>query len=363
LNLNLGGKEHMTVHFPVFLMNHVGILDREDWPRGVFVNWWLVGKGSKISKSKGGAEPIPDAAEKYGVDTLRLFYTHSSSPFVDKEWTEEEAFNYRKKLNSIWRLVNEMADIDGKTSEVDAYLSSRFNRLVKKAKELMDDYSLRKSASVVFYDIPSEIRWYLKRGGENGELLNEIGQKLTRLMAPYTPHIAEELSDLWDIDFVVEEGLPEVDTSAIDAEAEARERYLIDTMEDMKQILDVADVEGDKVYLYVAPDWKQKALSMILDNPEKGMGIMGDLVKEIDVPSKKLSSFAQNMISEIKKRGERDTWKVEMDETEILRDGKEFLEGEFDADMIIYAPDDEDIHDPAGKRRYAEPRKPAIYIE
>ena len=53
LDLNLGGKEHMTVHFPAFLMNHVAILPKEMWPRGIFVNWWVIGKGGKISKSKG----------------------------------------------------------------------------------------------------------------------------------------------------------------------------------------------------------------------------------------------------------------------------------------------------------------------
>ncbi len=70
LDINLGGKEHQTVHFPVFIMNHVGILPKEMWPKGIFVNYWILGKGAKISKSKGGAQPIPDAIEKYGVDAI-----------------------------------------------------------------------------------------------------------------------------------------------------------------------------------------------------------------------------------------------------------------------------------------------------
>ncbi len=89
LDLNLGGKEHMTVHFPAFLMNHVAILPKEKWPRGIFVNWYVIGKAGKISKSKGGAQPIPGAAEKYGVDSLRLYYAHIASPFADVEWDEE----------------------------------------------------------------------------------------------------------------------------------------------------------------------------------------------------------------------------------------------------------------------------------
>ena len=83
LDINLGGKEHQTVHFPVFVMNHVGILDKKHWPKGIFVNYWIIGKGSKISKSKGGAEPIPGAIKKYSVDGMRLYYAHVSSPHAD----------------------------------------------------------------------------------------------------------------------------------------------------------------------------------------------------------------------------------------------------------------------------------------
>ena len=40
LDLNLGGKEHQTVHFPVFIMNHVGILPQDKWYRKEF---WSIG--------------------------------------------------------------------------------------------------------------------------------------------------------------------------------------------------------------------------------------------------------------------------------------------------------------------------------
>ncbi|MBW1933606.1 MAG: leucine--tRNA ligase, partial [Deltaproteobacteria bacterium] len=87
VDINLGGKEHKTVHFPVFIMNHVAIMEERHRPRGIFVNWWITQKsGEKISKSKGGAVPIPDAATRYGVDTMRLYYAHIGSPFVDIEW-------------------------------------------------------------------------------------------------------------------------------------------------------------------------------------------------------------------------------------------------------------------------------------
>ncbi|HEC82828.1 MAG TPA: leucine--tRNA ligase, partial [Thermoplasmatales archaeon] len=51
VDINLGGKEHKTVHFPVFIMNHVAIMSERFFPKGIFVNWWITQKeGMKISK-------------------------------------------------------------------------------------------------------------------------------------------------------------------------------------------------------------------------------------------------------------------------------------------------------------------------
>ncbi|MBS3790968.1 MAG: leucine--tRNA ligase [Candidatus Thermoplasmatota archaeon] len=363
LDLNLGGKEHMTVHFPVFLMNHVALLDENDRPKGIFVNWWLVGEGGKISKSKGGAEPIPDAAEKYGVDTLRLFYAHSASPFVDKEWSEDEALNYQNKLDSIWNLIEKMRKVNGAEKKIDDYLRSRFNQLVKKYNEVMEDYKLRKGANVAFYDIPSEIEWYLKRGGENSELLSSIGEKLVRLIAPFTPHIAEELSLRWNIDFVTQESLPAYEEGEVSERAEAREEYLKKVQEDIKHILDIAEVEGDDIYIYVAEEWKEKAYKKVMEDPEKGMGIMSEIVNEIDAPSNELSSFVKKVLDEIHETKGQNMLKADLDEKKTLENSKDFLEDTFEASVHIAETDEDDIYDPEGRASQSKPRRPALYIE
>ena len=67
VDINLGGKEHKTVHFTVLLMNHVAVMSEAKRPKGIFVHWWVTQKGKeKISKSKGGVEHIAEAATKYG---------------------------------------------------------------------------------------------------------------------------------------------------------------------------------------------------------------------------------------------------------------------------------------------------------
>ena len=52
-----------------------------------------------------------------------------------------------------------------------------------------------------------------------------------------------------------------------------------------------------------------------------------------------------------------------LDETGILRESVAFLSAEFGAEIVVQNADDADLVDPAGKARFAQPRKPAVFIE
>ena len=148
LDLNLGGKEHMTVHFPAFLMNHVAILPEGLWPRGIFVNWYVTGKLGKISKSKGGAEPIPDAAERFGVDALRLYYAHIAAPFADVEWDEGNIENYTSRIEKVQRAIEDLRSVKGtEEQQLDRWLQSRLSNRARIVREAMEEFDLRKMAN------------------------------------------------------------------------------------------------------------------------------------------------------------------------------------------------------------------------
>ena len=171
LDINLGGKEHMTVHFPGFLMNHVAILPEGMWPRGITVNWYVTGKNSdKISKSKGGAQPIPGAAAKFGVDAMRLYYAHIASMFVDVEWSEDAVMMYRQRVDRIAALVQDLIDSekDSEETPMDAWLVSRFNTHIREIREAMDSYDLRQMCTVVYFDMLNDMKWYSRRGDAAG---------------------------------------------------------------------------------------------------------------------------------------------------------------------------------------------------
>ncbi len=176
LDINLGGKEHMTVHFPAFLFNHVAILPENVYPKGIIVHWYITDKNSdKISKSKGGAQPIPGAATKFGVDAMRLYYAHVASMFVDVEWSEDIVMTYRQRVDRIFGAVQELiaTESDSPVGEMDVWLMSRFNTHLNEIREAMETYDLRQMTTVVYFDMYNDIKWYSRRGGSNVDNIRE----------------------------------------------------------------------------------------------------------------------------------------------------------------------------------------------
>lgn len=371
LDVNLGGKEHMTVHFPVFLMNHVAVLRPEHWPRGVVVNWYITGTGGKISKSKGGAQPIPDAAERFGVDAMRLFYAHIASLYVDVAWEDEKVESYRDRLARLPAMLDELlAAGGGDRGQIDSWLGARMQARLARLHEFMSDFDLRSFSNSVYFEMPQDFRWYLRRGGKNREAIAAALKIWIPLLAPVTPHIAEELWERLGM-------RPFASTTQIPAGAisndviteEARERLLERLIEDVSEILKVTEIRPRRVIVMAAPAWKQQMLRDALSQ-QKGKIDMSALIKKqiaaADAGVKKeIPGYAKELTGEVSKLSESDRTAMgaQVDEVEALRSAKVFLEAEFGCEVLVFSADDPARIDPKGKARYAKPGRPAVFLE
>lgn len=371
LDINLGGKEHKTVHFPVFLMNHVAILPENKWPKGIFVNWWVTGKGSKISKSKGGAEPIPQAIEKFGVDAMRLYYAHIGSPHVDVVWEEDVVLNYKNALEKVSLLFEELNKLKESGSDeetnIDLWIKSEFNKTVKKINSALEGYSLRVLASETYYTISEIFRWYLRRGGKNWDVVKELLSQWTKLMNPISPHLSEELSEkyglLEDDKFVSTSKWPECDSSLISDEADAGEALIKSSMEGMRNVIKLAKVEkANKFKLFVAEKWKYGLFSkvkLILKESHNLGEVMGKIMADEDL--KKHGKDVSKIVGMLMKDKSKIPELVTSQEKELnaIMSGKDFLAKEFDAEIeIIVGEDSTEV-----KAKQAMPGKLGILLE
>ena len=374
VDINLGGKEHKTVHFPVYIMNHVAIMPEQKRPRGIFVHWWVTQKGKeKISKSKGGAEPIVEAAVTYGVDAMRLYYLHIGSPFVDIEWDPETVLKYKNRIINIWRLIQQISTLqDTKKENLDNWFKSMLQRRIEKILNAFETLDLRVSSNEIFFEIQKDVQWYLKRGGANKNLLTQYVRTWILLMAPVTPHLAEEL---WMLQgnqyFVSNASYPLFNPKELSEKDEVGEYLLTRVCEDINEIMKVTKISPKKICIYTSPAWKQTIYRKALQQAAQKTFNVGQLIKDTLVdPSMKplapqVSQYVGKIAPEIKMLSDIDRGRflVPIDEKAHLSDAKPYLSELFHCPVEIYSSDDQNLYDPAKKTKFAGPLRPAIYIE
>lgn len=373
LDINLGGKEHMTVHFPVFLMNHRAILPDDMQPKGIIVNWYVTGKNKdKISKSKGGAQPIPGAVAKFGADSMRLYYAHVASMFVDVEWDEDLVFTYKQKLENIMSSVEDLinAEADVPSGDIDAWLLSRFNTHVSEIRAAMDRYDLRQMATVVYYDMSNDMRWYARRGGKNRDTVMQALRIWINAMMPITPHVAEELwSEAGFEGLVSEAQFPEADDSKRNAAAEYGEGLVQEVIGDVNEIKKMAKTEVSKAVIYTTPMWKVGVMKDAIAMAEAGNLTIPDLTKRcmadenLKKRGKETSDFVKKIAVDLMRSNLKDKKALaDLGEEALLKSAKDFIASETGMETEIYGADEEDKFDPSNKARVAVPGRPAIYL-
>lgn len=385
VDLNLGGKEHQTVHFPVWIMNNVGLLDDERlWPRGIFVNWWVTQKaGAKISKSKGGAEPIPGAAAKYGVDPMRLYYCHVGSPHVDIEWDPDVVLTYRLHVERIQRIADDLLaagghgehGVAGLASDhgdaMDEWLAAAFAGHVRAARTALDAYDLRTAAGELVYGVPETLRWYQRRGGTDGALLRRVVREWATALCPFIPHTAEEMFERAGGNGLCSTA-PYPQPVEPDAGVLARERYVQAVLEDAQTVRKLAGLAAPQaVRFFAAPAWKRDLVVRAVEMAARAEGkfplgpFLGEVMADPAMRERgqPVQQFAARLPGLIRQWGPAQTAAVvAVDEAEALAAAAAFLARELGVPAVeCWRADDPDAPVDA-KREVAVPLKPGISL-
>jgi leucyl-tRNA synthetase len=143
--------------------------------------------------------------------------------------------------------------------------------------------------------------------------------------------------------------MPELKEAFIDDRVEHEEEYLVSLIADIKEILKIARIVPTKIYVYTADaeKWKWEIFKAIKDLPDK------DKIKEAMKLRKDKST-----VDFVKQLMKSNLGYFELSEEEILEREKQYLMNEFGCEMVI-----NEEYDPKGKKKFAIPLKPAIYVE
>jgi leucyl-tRNA synthetase len=272
LDINLGGKEHQTVHFPVFLMNHVAILPEKYYPKGIFVNWWVVSKVGKISKSKGGVRSLSDEAKTYSVDAMRLFYANIANPFVDISFEKEDLINYKQRLDRIYNFVEEIIEYkdNNKDTRLDSWIESIWNIRLKSITENMEVIEFKNTTDDIYFNFYNDISWYRNRGGSNKELLKVILKQWALTMGLFTPHLAEELNEKLGVkELVSTSSFPKANDQKINHQIIEEEKRVEKTISEIRNVMKMSGVEKPKkITLYISESWQYNFFKELKDEIE-----------------------------------------------------------------------------------------------
>ncbi len=362
LDWRTSGHDLVQNHLTFMMFHHTALFDEENWPQGIAT--WGMGtlEGEKMSSSKGHVVLPDEAIQEYGADTVRFFLFASVEPWQDFDWRAKEVEKYQNKLRSFYNRTIEMDEEseEREKTTLDKYALSRLQHIIEETTEGLEDFQTRKAGLNAFFELNSLINKYRKRSETlNKEVVDQLTSAQVRLMAPFTPHICEELwSKLGNDGFVSKAEWPEVDESLIDDEVESRQEFVEAMVEDIRELEDMVD-SFETVKLVLADEWKREVFdelhSVVEERPEFGEA-MGRMVDGRKDHADQIKSYLQDYLNN---PGDLPQSFDEETEKQIIEENKEYLEKEFDTDIeIVKEADTEDE-----KADRAEPGKPAIILE
>ena len=290
----IGGVEHAIMHLMYARFFQMALYDlglvKDEEPFRNLLTQGMVTKGytdkdgnyltAKMSKSLGNVVSPAEIIDKYGADTARLFILFAAPPERELEWSDRGVEGCFRFLNRIWRLAYEFTEkcenIPGSyeiRNEADKKLAYTLHYTIKKVTEdIRDRFNFNTAISAVM-ELVNELYKY-KEGDINDALYSTVIKTMIVLLAPFVPHITEELwQELGYEGTVYEQSWPTYDEEALKKD----------------EIEIVVQINGkNKEKINIPGDATREDMLQIADENEKIKGLTDgkNVVKVIAVPGR-----------------------------------------------------------------------------
>ncbi len=226
----IGGAEHACMHllysrFFAKVFVDLGLLNKNSTePFLNLLNQGMVIKdGAKMSKSKGNVVDPDDIVQKYGADSMRLFTLFAAPPDKDLDWSEEGIEGCFRFLNRFFRLFDEILSRNDDDFEYKRSIEQKLHSSIKKISLDIANFSYNTAIATVMEATNFLYKEKDLEGAPKRQILDFI-EKLTILMAPFIPHVCEEIWEkIGHKNSVVFEKFPDYD----DKKAEKDEIILV----------------------------------------------------------------------------------------------------------------------------------------
>ena len=228
IDLYVGGIEHAILHlvysrFWTKVMRDLGLVTFDEPVRRLFPQGMVHRDGEVMSKSKGNTIAPDEVIARYGADTLRLYILFAAPPEMAMEWSETGIAGPHRFLQKVWRLLDRHAEtlaseirkpMPAELPEPAQQLRRRVHQTIQRVTEDVEDRLHLNTAVAALMELVNEI-YRLEpevTEGPGRGALQEALETLVLLLAPFTPHICEELwARLGRRPYVVDRVWPQAD--------------------------------------------------------------------------------------------------------------------------------------------------------
>ena len=282
----IGGIEHAVLHllysrFFTKVLRDAGLVDFDEPFTNLLTQGMVIKDGSKMSKSKGNVVSPEEIINKYGADTARLFILFAAPVERDLDWSDQGVEGAFRFLNRVWRILLHFEDtVKGaptaydvtKLTKEEKDLRRKLHLTIKKVTEDVGERFMFNTAISNIMELVNELYSFQEKE-MNAGLARETAASLLKLLAPFAPHIAEELWSRLFEGSVHQQKWPSYDESALQED-------------EIEIVLQINGKVRDKIM--IAPDLDRDAMKEVaLATPRAQELTAGkQVVKVICVPKK-----------------------------------------------------------------------------
>ncbi|MDE5864225.1 MAG: class I tRNA ligase family protein, partial [Lachnospiraceae bacterium] len=196
VDMYIGGVEHAVLHllyarFYTKFLHDIGVVDFDEPFKKLFNQGMVCGRdkdtgaATKMSKSLGNIVSPDEMVRDYGCDALRMYELFIGPPELDSIWDDRGIDGVYRFLCRFYNMVD--GNIENPGKETPELVKLR-NKMVYDITSRLESFSLNTVVSG-FMEYNNKFAELSKKGGVDTETLKTA----VRLIAPFAPHIGEEL--------------------------------------------------------------------------------------------------------------------------------------------------------------------------
>lgn len=201
----IGGIEHAVLHllysrFFTKVLYDMGMVSEVEPFVNLLTQGMVIKDGAKMSKSKGNVVDPGEIIDTYGADTARLFILFAAPPEKELEWSDRGVEGSYRFLNRVYRLVEDNKQlvatagggISGELDPAERDLRFMVHKTIKRVTGDIGRFSFNTAISAIMELVNAMYKYNDSKGRHPG-IMKEAIDNLILMLAPFAPHLAEEL--------------------------------------------------------------------------------------------------------------------------------------------------------------------------